>query len=475
MPAFFLLVVIALCRVSALRDPVIDEFWTMLFTEPNRTWSAGFAMWSGDTGHPPAYYALMRALAGILPQSVLFGRLANLLPLGLFLALASAQRGREHRRFAFHFCLALLPGFFVVEYFAEQRAYFAALMVLASLVLVLRGDFVPVPSRRRTLGAALLACTLAALNYTQFLAGVAVLGGCVVAHCRGRRRQAALGTLLVLACGLLVMIACLRNGARFETVPSPYRIDMAGFGRDLAMVIALACLANPLLTIRTLRRPAHDGDGAGGFAFAMALGLLFAVLGYTLVNLATHVLIERHVIALGVLVAALLAALVQDRLGEKSYWPHALVVTALASLSVACLTVAGQRNFTQAVPHLVARQKACPQTRIFALDPSVLGPPPQSANARQRVAAIASGYAWTQAHRTLKLEPPGAPRTFPEECGGAVWMAHLHLAPDTDPRDILEKLGFRLAAWQAHSARLMAFPDTVIIAVPGRARSRELR
>lgn len=465
----------------ALRGPYVDEFWTMVFADPALSMREAWRMWSSDRGHPVGYVLAMRGYAELVPQSVMAGRLFNLAPLALFLMVAGrACRAPGEREFVIPFALLSLSLFFAIERFADQRSYFTAAMLLASIVVLARSAFAGSGRRVDRVMLIVLAGAAGAVHYAMALAILAVLAAASLSHLAGRRRGPAIWTAAAAASTAIAIALSLANAAGYEDIPQPYTVSMASFALYLAVALLGAALANPLLSLLALREVAGAPSRWRGLArdwrAALAtrrggavLALAFVVVGYALLNALTHILLIRQIMAVAFVAVAVIAAFCA-RLDLRRMAPAILGVS-IASMAISTVLVARQSHFLAAVPYLRERQAGCDTYRVAARFPEEVVDYPAEENTRQRHRAIARGYAYVAARGLLRLEPERSRRPFDARCGGAVWIARLYLPPDADLREVLGKLGMPVGEAAARGARLRSFDGATVIDIPPSTRA----
>lgn len=477
--SFLLLTVLLIGLLTALlyRGPYIDEFWTMLFADPSRDWQRALEMWSGDTGHPVGYIMMMRLYAELVPQSLVVGRLFNLFALAIFLVVAFLTKGAaERRRFSILFSLTLFSSFFVIERFAEQRSYFSALMLLATIIILIHRTYTPKPGSCVFAGLMAAVVVLALFHYAIFLASVSVLSATVISHIAGSRNKEAFWTGGILLLGLTVMAASLINAFSYVAVPSSYHVSMSAFAKNILIVLAIMLLANPVISFSGIKQFAafnapkwifrrFSYAWLADFPNGLVLAFVLAVVGYSLVNAFTHVLLVRQLMGLAVIGAAILAAFARDA-SATARWRRWAVLAFLVSFLISLTFVCIQRNFNGPVYRLVDEQEICSDYRVFALFPSDILGSAETNNAAQRQQAISRGYDYVARSTDLVLQSEHAPRKFDGSCGGAVWIQHFYLEASAEPEELLSQLNFQTTSRQSQGATIIAKDGALIIEVP---------
>lgn len=474
--AFIAIFLIAGVVATVTRGPYIDEFWTMVFADPANSLPAAWKMWSGDRGHPIGYVMAMRGYAEFIPQSVVAGRLFNLIPLAVFLLVALRfYRLPDFGNFVLMFGLLSLSLYFSIERFADQRSYFSAVMFLASIIVLVHGSFVGFGSkgdRALLIGLAILA---GFTHYAIALAAIAVLVSGVVSHLAGGRKNiaawisaGALGTAAAIGLSLA-------NAAGYEEILPPYSVSMTSFAGHLAAALLIAALANPLLSLLAIRGIATLPQGwrdlprnwrailATPWGCA-ALALAFVVVGFTVLNALTHILVVRQTMAVSYIALALVATSCAHLKLRPMAWT--VVSVSIFSIAISTALVARQDNFLAAVSYLKDQQASCDDYRIFPRFPEQIVEYRAKENARQRHEAISLGYAYVASKALLRLEPETSVAPFDPRCGGAVWIQRLYLSPSANSAELIRKLGLTIGEADARRARLRAFDGAAVIEIP---------
>ena len=169
------LVTLAMIAAARIKGGYIDEYYTMSFADSSVPLHQAFNGWTRDSLHPIGFYAWNRIADLILVPDVFIRRLANLAYFALALIVAWCS-GKAHRSFALLFIASVAAVPYVLERFAEYRATFLALMILAMLIVRLRIALVQPPRGRSLILIVALSSLLGLVDYPVTISGIALCG-----------------------------------------------------------------------------------------------------------------------------------------------------------------------------------------------------------------------------------------------------------------------------------------------------------
>jgi multisubunit Na+/H+ antiporter MnhE subunit len=178
-----------------------------------------------------------------------------------------------------------------------------------------------------------------------------------------------------------------------------------------------------------------------GFALVLAGALVAIAISYALLNLFTHNLLPRHVIAAAPVGAALFALLLEkqvkvSRLGFGLICANALLVAVAAT----AYGLIHKRWETNLAPIQAART-ACPAARLYALSPmSLLGPDDRLRD----VTAIDHVFGLT--YRLIvgdaAIVPNGRPIVPQGPCPALLWVEHHYAGAEISDEELARIAGF---------------------------------
>lgn len=473
-----LLLSVAVCIAAAfLKGPSLDEFWTLIYAAPTVPLPTAWGWWSADTGHPPAYYALIRLAMEILPYSVTSARLINLIPwavFGWYCLFARSNAGI--RRFCVILFIALSGSYYSIERLAEARAFFIPYVLLSFLIVEIRA-LEDGPAKRRLVRIVLLAALVPLFDYPVFCGSIALLAMAAMAlSASGRMREAAwIGAAI--AVGVAVALACLANAMGYERVSPPYLVSMLDYGKNAVTIIAAGLLGNlavaaaaGLAVLGTVTdgsavNKSRPGLRAYDSRLVLPGAMVLALAGYGLLNLVLQALINRQLIALVPLTCGALAAWFPSRV-DRRYMAALIVGAMVLSQAYVLHRLSKTPNFDRHAPLLASAQERCSGFRVLAIDPEELGETSPTLARRLRKSAVRLAHGEIAKRFGIALAPSAA-RSFDARCGGAVWILHAWIGPGDTAGSLLDKLGIPVDGRQRTRARVHYQDNSVVILVAG--------
>lgn len=395
--------------------------------------------WITDV-HPPLYSAYAWILQPLFGGSVQEMRLINLGALW-FAALSwrLAWRRKIDGDFLILFAVLVASSPFFILYAAEFRSYFLQLVLGACLIVQLR------MVHEGKGGLALLGVTgllLINLHYFGSLIGLILIGAEAVHLARAGRRRTALALLLIMVVAAVPLTAA---ALAMLTAIEPVAVsNIPPLRALLAITATLGSAALPnLFAMAALRGGPHRADHSFVGVLAGALAGIASV--YFLLNLATHNLLPRHMIAAVPIAPALIALMLEGRLKVR---PRLLALICgnalLLALAATAYGLANQRWETN-VERIGAALKACPQSRLHALNVMALLGPADTLHSVTGIDhffgltyhMIADGKGWT-----VRIVPDGAPMAPGGACPALLWVEHLYARPGTSDTELARLGGF---------------------------------
>jgi hypothetical protein len=474
---FFCLLACIYVAAALVRGRFLDEFWTVGYADARVPFRLLFDDWSADSGHPITFNLLNLLLAPLVPAGVVAGRLLNLVYLAAAI-LAAWFYDRGGRRFGLLFCGALASSYFVIERFSQFRATFLALMVLAVIVIAVRKVLETArPQFGDGLVLMLLCGALGLIEYPVSIGALALCGALGLISLLSRNWRQVMVAVESGVAGLAAIFMSLANASRFPLLPPPYWQTMRGLSFDLAQIAATAqlpCLALIVLFVIQMRRtdrPWAKVLVATEFRRCIALAICLTLIGYVVVNAATHALVKRHLLA----IIPLLIALPVDVVAQDLHWTGKSRVLVLISLLIAALLslvpLRSKLDFDRYGRTLASAQKSCPSLPIYALLPeqiSHLGkgmPLPYPIDARQM------GYDQVARDYGFRLSSLGnaAPR-IDSDCGASIWSETLWIDRPLTPALVYERVGIKANPQTLAHTQFFYASNSLLMRVPAAKR-----
>ena len=393
--------------------------------------------WITDV-HPPLFSAYAWALEPLLGGSVRSMRLVNLG--GLLLAALTAAQGwrrRIDRDFLMLFAVMVAGSPFFILYAAEFRSYFLQLLFGACLIVQLR-----MVHRGRAswpiLG--LTALLLVNLHYLGSLIGLILIAAeASWLACAGRGR-AAMALLIILVAVILPLAAALWA---MLSVISPVSVnDISALRGLLAIGAVLGSAVLPYASALALVPRAELPTGSDrGFMLVLAGALVAIATGYALINLVTHNLLPRHMIAGVPIGAALVALLLEKRMKADRIGFALICANALLLAGAAMVYGLTHKRWETNLALIEAVRSSCPTTQLYALNPmSLLG----TDDKLRDVTAIDRVFGLT--YRLIigdaAIVPTGHPIVPQGICPALLWVEHHYARPDLSDQELARIAGF---------------------------------
>jgi hypothetical protein len=182
---------------------------------------------------------------------------------------------------------------------------------------------------------------------------------------------------------------------------------------------------------------------------------------YLLLNLVTHNLLPRHMIAAVPIMAALLA-IGLEKLAKARGWVFPLI-SANAMLLAAAATFYGLSNkrWETNVGRIRTAIETCPQSPVYALNAMRLLPPDDPLRSVPNIDTI-FGMAYLliadQSDFSMRMAPVAEP-DWPGRCPTLLWIEHLYARPGVSDLELARIAGFtgpiRVARLQRGNARAL--------------------
>ena len=397
--------------------------------------------WLSDV-HPPLFSLYAWALQPLFGASVQAMRLINLGgPLYAGLVWHHAGRRGINRKFLTLFAVLVASSPFFILYAAEFRSYFFQLVLGACLIIALR----MVHEGRGGLGwLGLTALLLINLHYLDSLVALILIGAEAIHLAVAGRRRAMLMLLGIMAVAVvplgLALLAML-------SVIAPVAVNEVSAVKGLTAIAAVAgaaLLPNVAALVALVRvKPPLPVDRAFTKVLVGALAAIMIV--YFLLNLATHNLLPRHMIAAVPIAAALAALLLEDRIKTRRRVFALICANAVLVALIACGYGLAHKRWESNVGRIEAAQARCPQSHLYALDPmSLLAADDRLHSVPDIDHYFGSTYALI-AHREgfdVAILPDGKPVEATGQCPALLWIEHLYARPHSSDEALARVAGF---------------------------------
>ena len=474
--AVFFVAISASVYAIWVKGPNLDEFWTVIFTDPRVDPATAWYWWSADTTHPPGYYALVRLWLNLFPVTVTSVRFLNLLPwfaLACYWLFAASNSGRM-RAFCAAFFICVSVTFFTLERLAEARAYFMAFALVCLLATELKGLESPVGAKARIARIVAASVGIALLDYPIFCAAAALLSVGAAALFLAARKKEAAGIVVAVVAGCLVVLAGVVNGMGHEQVVPPYYISTIAYAKFALAVVAVGLAGNLVISFIAARSMAgglgRDFISSGwhreyDFRYVIALSTVVVLAEFLVLNLVLHAILSRHLIPITALVCASAAAWLPERTWSPSV-VFAMVLAFALSAVLVCYRLAGMDNLHRFADLLAAEQRKCSGFKIIPIDMFALGDPANSVNGQTR--ALASRFGQLEIAREFGFALASSEdRVMDPRCGGAVWFVPSYPDQGATAVSLLVALNVPMDRAQRSGARMFHENTVLVVRVPG--------
>ncbi|KKC25888.1 hypothetical protein [Sphingomonas sp. SRS2] len=417
--------------------------------------------WIADV-HPPLFSAYAWVLEPLLGGSVRSMRLVNLGGL-LLAALTGVQAWRRgiDRDFLALFAVMVAGSPFFILYAAEFRSYFLQLLFGACLIIQLRMLHA---GRASWPMLALTGLLLVNLHYMGSLIGLTLIGAEAIYLAFSGRRRAATGSISILLLALLPLAGAL--GAMLSVI-SPVAVnDISALRGLVAIGAVLGSATVPYVAALALLPRATPPRGEDhSFMLVMGGSLAAIAASYALLNLATHNLLSRHMIAAAPIGAAIVALLLKAHAKDNRIGFGLICANALLLAGAATTYGLTHQRWETNLARIESARATCPQGRLYALNPlSLLAP----GDKLHSVPAIDEffGLTYRLIVPDVELLPQGHAITSPGPCPALLWVEHHYARPDASDMELARIPGF---AGPIRIRRLQRGDARALLAVyPGR-------
>ena len=393
--------------------------------------------WITDV-HPPLFSAYAWALEPLLGGSIRSMRLVNLgcLLLAALTAVQAWRRGID-RDFLMLFAVMVAGSPFFILYAAEFRSYFLQLLFGACLIVQLRMVHA---GRASWPMLGLTALLLVNLHYLGSLIGLILVAAEALWLAWTGRRRAAVALLIILIAAILPLAAALWA---MLSVISPVSVnDISALRGLLAIGAVLGSAALPYVAaLALLPRADLPTASDGSFMLVLAGALVAIAIGYSLINLVTHNLLPRHMIAAVPIGAALVALLLEKRVQFGQIGFALICANALLLAGAATAYGVTHKRWETNLALIEAVRRNCPTTQLYALNPMSLL---SSDDRLLGVTAIDQvfGLTYRLIIRDAAIVPDGRQIVPQGTCPALLWVEHHYARPDIGDKQLARIAGF---------------------------------
>lgn len=451
---------LAVCLVLSLllmraRGIWLDEATSLWLTRHDVSFADSFfRRWSIDV-HPPLFSLYAWTLEPVLGGSVRSMRLVNLGGL-LFAAITASQAWRRgiDRDFLMLFGVMVAGSPFFILYAAEFRSYFLQLLLSMCLIVQLR---LVHEGRAAWPMLVLSALLLVNLHYMGSLIGLILIAAEAVHLIRAGRGRAAKALLLIAAGAALPLALAL--WLMLLTI-DPVAVNDISVLRGLLAIgaVSMSAVLPYVAALGFLPRISAPAGDRGSFLLVLIGALAAIALGYALLNLATHNLLPRHMIATVPIGAAILGLLLEDLVKANRIAFALICANALLLAGAGTAYGLTHKRWETNVALIERTRAACSGTRLYALNPmSLLG----RDDPLHSVPDIDHFFA--TAYRLILPEAvilPNGRAVIPQgHCPALLWIEHHYARPGLSDAELARIAGFdgpiRIERLQRGSARAL--------------------
>jgi hypothetical protein len=375
--------------VAWFRGIWLDEIWSIWSSRHDLPLHQVFTdRWMRDV-HPPLFHAVNWLLEPVTGLNIFAHRMENLGPLVVLLgcAVLLSLKYRNTSKFIAVFCVLLLTTKDIVVYFAEHRSYFLQAMLFSIVLMAMyvisvrRSDF---DSRQdKTLAGVLAGSILLSLNahyICTFVSGI-VLGAFLVDQLRQRNWR---WSAWIVASGLVAAVPLvsfyLVEASYFKSTAANLWIvtHTSAAVRMIAMTLGADAILNLVAAgafAITIRRCFGGGklqidDGVPwSLVVAISAATLLALALLLAINLFQPIIVPRDLVAFAPMVSAVVAMVAAPVLWSRRFYFAAFALNAALSASVWAVWGARHEQWSQTAGRIAAQVRACPSTKVYALDP----------------------------------------------------------------------------------------------------------
>jgi hypothetical protein len=461
-------IVAALALLSAAaiwRGVWLDEFWSLILSDPAQPNSTMLRRWANDT-HPFLPNMLYNAVLSLEPGSIGWQRLILNIPAyllfvaGTFVLLRRTQGPRSFHVITLILIIAL-PAF--AAGFTEFRTYAwqlcaAGLLVQLVHYLASGGGALRPDALSRAVGA----LTVIVATNLHFIGGLiaSVPIGLLLLFLHRRRAWTwfyTLGGAAGLGWALMVIQAAIqipnvRQNIDVSWIGTSTLDALAMFGAAIGAVL----IANPVAALFAFLDRDKRGPQERDFLLIIATALIGSAGLLLTFNAFRPILIDRYLVSWQALLAGAVAALSCRAIAAKRLrsWLFG-TVAALACLA-ASIHYAQNAGWAATRDYLAATVRQCPETKVFAMNPWRVAAP------GSRVGAY-EGETFAYGYERLARQAGFGMAMLPEEmvvlpvdpgCPTLLWVENA--GPDNHPRDVLRAArllvppGTRLGMFKGH-------------------------
>lgn len=451
------LVAIAMIAAARIKGGYIDEYYSISFAEATVPLRRAFDAWSKDP-HPIGFYAIGRLEDLVLPPDLFVRRLTNLIYFGMALFVAWSC-GKRQRAFGLIFLVSLAASPYIVERFAEYRATFLGLMIVAMIITRLRLVADELGQGSGWSLVTLLMALLGLIDYPLAVPALALCAASTAIAAKVKEKRALLGAMIAGSACVATLVFSILNAHRFHVPYDPYFESFASLVRDLAIVTVTAItpcvvmVALALLQMRQDRPSVFEALAPTRFARILIIAILLTLVGFFLLNAATHALIRRQIFGIVPLIVAYLTEVSLPHLRARPTTIGLIAANVLIVSGASALALKTKRNFDRYGPEIARAQHACASLPVYGLLPEWIIH--RHDNRFQMPDQYAIGLEDVANRRGFHIRlarPAGA--WIDRKCGAFLWSEAMWLDGPPTTQFIASRLGLQLDPVLMKSAKI---------------------
>ncbi|MET0376491.1 MAG: hypothetical protein ABW128_19840 [Rhizorhabdus sp.] len=325
---------------------------------------------------------------------------------------------------------------FFILYAAEFRSYFLQLLFGACLIVQLRMLHA---DRASWLALGLTAVLLINLHYMGSLIGLFLISAEAICLALAGQRRAVRGLLAILVLATLPLVGAL--WAMLSAI-SPVAVNDVSALRGLVAIGAVLGSAVLPYVVALALLPRASAPQCEERSFIMMLASALAVIGtsYALLNLLTHNLLPRHMIAAAPIGAAIMALLLKDYVRASRVGFGMICANALLLAGAATVYGLAHERWETNIARIESSRAACPETRLYALNPMSL----LTADDRLRTVTAIDEF-FTLTYRLIapdvEVLPNGRAIAPSGPCPALLWVEHHYAQRDISDAKLVRIAG----------------------------------
>lgn len=469
-----------------LRGVWIDEMWTIWLTEPGVPLALAYDRWLHDTQHPPLYYFVQWLLSPMTGTSLPVRRLVHLpLLLSLVVPTLLIVRRNTPATYLALVAVAFATNPYFINYFAEHRSYYLAMISLGCLTLLIRFFHLEAAAGRPVRWpayACLFFTAFSAINlhYTFALVSLALVGCSILAELRLRHLRLSLILAVTAAIAVAPLLVHLLLALNVQRPEAANQLSVQRGFLIIMWMLAAGLVGNPPLAwfaaqgawseIRRHREVPRLEAERRSFAVILAATLIVCALGFAAMHLITRNIIPRLV--LGVLPPSIV--LVAELASWRPVKRREFRLVCLAGVALVVATTWHQARNLRWAYHLRQIKQIlvmCPSTRVFAITqgPRLKNPAITERQVPQWAQVFPFSYRLLgrQNGFIVEIVPQPAPLSIRDiSCPVLLWREHEFVRPNRTAAEWLSAANVAADPRQIAASRVQAVDSHILVIVP---------